>query len=139
MSKKHLRILKDVIEARKQYKQGKTDTYKIDRARKSGSVLINALTEYSQRQELIASEKGTMQIKYSEQGEKKTAELVILSNGVSFLFREDKVKKLSDKIEESSFNEAQKLIQEQGAGEFKIQSKVFDLLEKELGSFEIVL
>lgn len=139
ISSKYLRILKNITEARKQHRQGKGDSRKIDRARKDGSILMSALSEYSQRKELIASEKGTMKIKYSEKGEKKTAELVILSDGVSFLFKDDKVKKLWNKIEDSSFNEAQKIIQENRVGEFKLKSNVFDLLKKEVGSFEIVL
>jgi uncharacterized protein (UPF0332 family) len=53
-SPQHLRILKDVIHARTEFKKGKSDTHKIDQARKNASILINDLIEYNQRSDIIS-------------------------------------------------------------------------------------
>ncbi len=49
----HLRILKDIIQARAEFKKGKSDSHKVDEARKNASILINDIIEYNQRCELI--------------------------------------------------------------------------------------
>jgi predicted nucleotidyltransferase/uncharacterized protein (UPF0332 family) len=59
----HLRILKDIVHAKVEFKKGKSDSHKIDEARKSASILINDIIEYNQRCELI--------YKKSEKSEKK--------------------------------------------------------------------
>ena len=48
----HLRILKEIVSARKEFKKGKLDVHKVDQARKEASILINAIIEYNQRMEL---------------------------------------------------------------------------------------
>ncbi len=53
----HLRILKDVVHARSEFKKGKSDTHKIDQARKNASILINDIIEYNQRCELVSKKK----------------------------------------------------------------------------------
>ncbi len=50
----HLRILKDIVHARTEFKKGKSDSHKVDEARKNASILINDLIEYNQRCELIS-------------------------------------------------------------------------------------
>lgn len=50
----HLRILKDVVNARTEFKKGKSDTHKIDQARKNASILINEIIEYNQRSDIIS-------------------------------------------------------------------------------------
>jgi hypothetical protein len=45
--------LNDVIHARAEFKKGKSDSHKIDNARKNASILINDIIEYNQRQELM--------------------------------------------------------------------------------------
>jgi predicted nucleotidyltransferase/uncharacterized protein (UPF0332 family) len=51
----HLRILKDLIHARTEFKKGKSDLHKVDEARKNSSILINDITEYNQRCEIISN------------------------------------------------------------------------------------
>ncbi len=51
-SPQHLRILKDIISARTQFKKGKLNSHKVDEARKNASILINDLIEYNQRCDL---------------------------------------------------------------------------------------
>ena len=51
-SPQDLRILRDIVSARKDFKNGKLDSHKVDNARKSASILISDLIEYNQRCEL---------------------------------------------------------------------------------------
>ena len=135
----HLRILNDVVKARADFKKGKLDSHKVDSARKNASILINDLIEYSQRCELISLDKGKMIIKYKDNGTDRTSELLNCEN-VSFLFKDNKVKKLTDKIEDADIDEVTKAIEKQkGKREVQVNPKVFELLKRELGGFEIVL
>ncbi len=52
-SPQHLRILKDIVSARTQFKKGKLNSHKVDEARKNASILINDLIEYNQRRDLV--------------------------------------------------------------------------------------
>ncbi|HTY44173.1 MAG TPA: nucleotidyltransferase domain-containing protein [Patescibacteria group bacterium] len=51
-----LRILKDIVEAKAEFKKGKSNTHKVEEARRSASILINELVEYNQRCEINAKE-----------------------------------------------------------------------------------
>ena len=53
----HLRILKDIIHARTEFKKGKSSVHKVDEARKNASILINDIIEYNQRCEMINKKK----------------------------------------------------------------------------------
>ena len=53
-SPQDLRILKNIVSARAEVKKGKSNSHKIDRARKDAEVLINDLVEFSQRKDLIS-------------------------------------------------------------------------------------
>ena len=48
-----LRILKDIVNARADFKKGKLNSRKVDEARKNASILINDLIEYNQRCEIV--------------------------------------------------------------------------------------
>jgi predicted nucleotidyltransferase/uncharacterized protein (UPF0332 family) len=52
-----LRILKNVISAKAEFKKGKLDTHKVDEARKNAGILINDLIEYNQRCEMASNNK----------------------------------------------------------------------------------
>jgi uncharacterized protein (UPF0332 family) len=135
----HLRILKDVVGARVEFKKGKLDSRKVDEARKNASILINELIDYSQRADLMKMEKGRMRIKYMKGGQNVNAEL-LHCNGTSFLFEGETVKKITDKIENSSMKEVSECMANQKMSKsLEIKPKVFELLKKELGDFEIIL
>ena len=135
----HLRILNDVIKSRADFKKGKLDHHKVDRARKNASILIDALIEYSQRCELISIERGKMILKYKSKEKEMIAELLNTEEG-AFLFKDNKVKKLTNKIQDVDLEEATKAIEkQQGKKEVNVNPKIFELLKKELGDFEIVL
>lgn len=52
-SPQHMRILKNIVDARVKFKKGKLDKHKIEEARKNASILISDLIEYNQRLELM--------------------------------------------------------------------------------------
>jgi len=56
-SPQHLRILKDIVHARAEFKKGKSDIHKVDEARKNASILINDIIEYNQRCDLASKKK----------------------------------------------------------------------------------
>jgi predicted nucleotidyltransferase/uncharacterized protein (UPF0332 family) len=132
-------ILKDVIHARTDFKKGKLDSKKVDEARKNAAMLINDLVDYSQRKDLLALEKSRMRLRYKKSGKPAVAELLHCS-GSSFLFFEGEIKKLTNKIENSNMKEVSALIEQQKASKaLEINPKVFDLVRREIGDFEIVL
>jgi uncharacterized protein (UPF0332 family) len=58
----HLRTLKDVVKAKKEFKKGKMNAHHVDNARKNAQILINDLIEYNQRCEL-AGRRGKKNVK----------------------------------------------------------------------------
>ncbi len=57
LSPQSLRILKDIITARNEFKKGKSTSHRIDEARKNASILINDIIEYNQRCEFLSAKK----------------------------------------------------------------------------------
>ena len=135
----HLRILKNIIDARTKLKRNKSNPHKINQARKEATILINDLVEFIQRRDLVALEKGKMQLKYKKGKENKTAELLIC-NGVGFLFLNNKIKKITNKIQDSNTQEVTQAIEHRKKkGCVEINAGIFDLVKKEIGEFEIVM
>lgn len=56
-TEQHLRILKDVVSARADFKKGKLDAHKVEDARRNASILINDIIEYNQRCDLVGKKK----------------------------------------------------------------------------------
>ncbi len=135
MTQQHLRILKNIITARTEFKKGKLDAHKVDNARKEASTLINDLIEFSQRCDLVFLEKGRMKLKFKQgNGE------LLLSGGNAFLFKDNKVFKVTSKLEDSNMEEVSKSMETQkNKKDVEFNSKVFDILKKDLGEFEVVL
>ena len=139
-SHQHLRILKDIIAARKEFKKGKASSKRVDDARKNAAILINSLIEYSQRKELLALEKNRMRINYRDKDGKQHAAELFLAGKNAFLIDKGVVKKISDKIEDSSMDELTAAVEEQKSKqEVSVNPAVFDIIKKELGDYEIVL
>lgn len=141
-AKNHAKVLKDVVQAKKDMgkKTKKLKAHKVDKIRKNASRLINELIEYSQRAEMMELEKSRMRIKYKEKGKSEIAE-ILHTNSASFLFVGNSVKKITDKIEASDMKEVSAHVEEQKKkGEpLEIKPRVFDLIKKELGEFELIL
>ncbi len=135
MTQQHLRILRNIITARTEFKKGKLDAHKVDNARKEASTLINDLIEFSQRCDLLPLEKGKMKIKFKEgNGE------LLISGGNSFLFKDNKVFKITSKIEHSNMEEVSQSIEAQKSKkDVEFNPKVLEVLKKEFGDFEVIL
>lgn len=131
----HLRILNSLVELKKEYKKGKTTTQRIDRVRRDATTLINALIEFTQRCDLAALDKSRMVLKTKD----GIVEL-LNANGKTFMIRGTEVKKIENKIEDSTMTELSESVEQQKAQQnVVVKPKVFELLKKELGDFEIVL
>jgi predicted nucleotidyltransferase/uncharacterized protein (UPF0332 family) len=129
----HFRILKNIITVKTEFKKGKLDSHRVDNARKEAGVLINDLIEYSQRCDLISLDKSKMRIKIKD----KIMELINCEN-ISFLFDKGVVKKITNKIEDTTMEEVEEAIKKQkNKKNVEISSEVFDSLKKEFGNFEI--
>jgi predicted nucleotidyltransferase/uncharacterized protein (UPF0332 family) len=132
-------ILKKVISAKQEMKKGKPNPHKVNELRKDATILINELIDYSQRKDLMKLEKTKMKIRYEEEGKEKFGEIFVCEKK-SFLVLGNKIKKITDKIHDSNLEELSKEIEEQrGKQQTEMNPRIFDLVRKEVGDFEIVL
>ncbi len=139
LTPQHLKILNEIVAAKVEVKKGKSNLHKIDKARRDSASLVNDLLEYSQRCEISSMDKGRMRVKYKKKGENKVAE-ILHCNGTTFLFEGEVVKKLGEKITETNMEEVTNCIEQQkGKKTVDIKPKVFELLKKELGEFELII
>lgn len=139
LTQNHLKILRDVITAKAEFKKGKLDSRKVDEARKNASILINDLIDYSQRSDLIGMERGRMMLRYQKDGKNVVAEL-LHCNGASFLFVDGKIKKLTATVSDSDMKEVSEFIEQRKLSKsLEINPRVFELVKKQLGDFEIIL
>jgi len=129
--------LNNLVSVKRKLKSGKLNQREVDSVKRDAFELIDALVEYSQRQDLICKERGTMQIVY---GKDKKAELVLMGGGNNFLIEPSNVRKISKgKLVNSSREEFERsFLDHKGKLETKVPGEVFLVLEKELGEFEIV-
>ena len=128
-----LHILNELITAKKKYKGKKRPTkHDVEEVRKNAVQLINNLIEYGQRCELVDLQKSKVTLSYKG----KHADLFLTNP--AFLVQEEKIKKVTDKIELASREEFEKTVREQKGKAGKISPKMISLLKKELGAFEII-
>lgn len=138
-TQQHFRILKDIIKAKAEFKRGKLSAQKVDEARKNAAILTKDLIDYSQRSEFMKLEKRRVRVKYKK-GKKGSFAELLFCDGAGFLFAEGNVKKITNKIENSSMEEVSKYVEQQKSKKsLEINPHIFELLKKELGDFEIVL
>jgi|SaaInlV_200m_DNA_2_1039689.scaffolds.fasta_scaffold01429_11 uncharacterized protein (UPF0332 family)/predicted nucleotidyltransferase len=134
----HFRILKNIINARAEFKKGKSNTKKIEDARKESVTLMNDLIEYSQRKDLAHLEKGRFKVEFKENDKSQTAEL-LTCNKVAFLFNQNKVYKITNTIKESDMKEVSEAIESKKQNQScEISPQIFQLLEKKIGEFKII-
>jgi len=135
MTQQHLRILKNIMGAKADFKKKKLTAHKVDDVRKEASTLINDLIEFSQRCDLVSLEKGKMGLKFKD----GSAELLI-SGGKTFLFKDNKIFNITNKIQDSNMNEVSESVENQKSKkEVEFDSKIFEMIRKEFGDFEITL
>ncbi len=136
MQRKMLTAIKNIEKVSKQIKKGKVKKVDVDNARKDATILIESLIDYGQRCDFISIEKSRMQL-VNKKGNK--IELVITDSG-AFLIEGSSVKKVGDKIVESSIGEFNEAVKKQkGHLQTKTDSKIFKVIKKEFGDFEILL
>ena len=134
MPQKMLTVLKTIEKVNQDFKKNKAKQKDIEDARKDAAILINHLIDYGQRCDLIAFDKARMQI-VSKGGR---AELVITNSG-AFIVQGSTIKKITTKLADSSISELNDAIKAQkGEIQTKVSPKIFAVLTKELGDFEIV-
>ncbi len=131
------KVIDNIVSARADFKKGKTDIHKIDNVRRDSVTLINSLVEFSQRKDLAELEKGRMIVRYKEGGKDKAAEILALEDKL-FLFKDGKVKKVTNNSEESDMEEVAKAMESQKGKKANVSAEAFAALKKELGEFEIV-
>jgi polyhydroxyalkanoate synthesis regulator phasin len=136
MTPQHMRILRSIISAKADFKKKKLTAHKVDDVRKEASTLINDLIEFSQRCDLVSLEKGKMRLKFKD----NTGELLI-SDGKAFLFKDNKVFNITlGKVEDSNMGEVSESVESQKTKDLvEFNSRIFDVIKKEFGDFEIVL
>jgi hypothetical protein len=139
MPQNSIKVLKDVFAGKEKFKKGELETHKLEELRKNAFMLINQLIEYQQRQEMMEMGKGKMTLVYHEKGKEKSADMLILGAG-TFVVKDNILYKITSKWETSTQQELEKALQQQDQKKPKqAKSKLFAILEKELGDFEIIL
>jgi uncharacterized protein (UPF0332 family)/predicted nucleotidyltransferase len=129
---KYLHALNELVEIKKDYKAKKAPTkYAFENLRKDSVYLIGDLIEYAQRKELGLLEKTKVVLTFDD----KHAELFLTKP--AFLVFENKIKKITDKIEDSDANEMNSAIAIHKGSRIKIDNQMISLLKQELGDFDI--
>lgn len=139
MRSRNLEVLKEVSKIKTKVKgkkkMGQAGMQKISAEARE---LVDALTDYMQRKELVSIQKGIVQINY---GNNNKGEVVSTDSGI-FLVLETEIKKLSDK---KKFVESDKKELENSISNTKdrlkvnISQEVFELIKKEIGEFQLSL
>lgn len=128
-------IVHDVANFPKKVKGKGMSQKEVDSAKKDAIELIDSLTEYGQRADLISTRRGSMEITYS--GNRK-AELVLFEKD-SFIIELGVIRKIHDgKLVKSSKEEFEKALNDnKGKLITKVSNHVFDILKREFGDFEL--
>lgn len=127
-----LHVLNELIDSKRKYKgKKKPTTYEIEQVRKNAVQLINNLIEYGQRCELAELQRAKVLLSYKG----KRADLFLTNP--PFLIQEGKIKKITNKIEDTSQEEFENIIRQQKGKVGKLTPEILSLLKKELGDFEI--
>ena len=137
----HASVLKNVFKfknlTREKKKLDNAETKQgIEDLRKNASILIRDLVEYRQRDELSKIEKGRFRLKTAK-GD--VYELILTKDG-AFLIDKASIRIIKDKIKDSSEKElSEALAKHVQEKDIKIDHKVFHILERELGEFDVMV
>ena len=120
---------------KKKYKTKKApDILEFERIRKDSVYLIEALIEYGQRKQMGLLQKTKVVITYKD----KHAELFLTKP--AFLVDGDKIKKIEgNKMMDSDPNEFNQILTNYRGNRITINAEMIQVLEKELGKFDINL
>ena len=133
-SPQFLHTLNELVDVKKKYKNKKVPSkYAFESLRKNSFYLIDEIVEYAQRKELGLLQKTKVVLTLKD----KHAELFLTKP--AFLVIENKIKKITDKIEDADANEFNQVLSKYEGHRVKIDSEVLKLLKKEFGEFDISL
>lgn len=140
ISSRNLNLLKEIININKKYKKGKVTKEEIASVRRAAHELISAVLEYSQRKELLETEKSKIELIYKEGKEQKKAELFIFKDVVFIIpdVTKEEINKFSNgKIIKSSQEELKKNLAK-GEKEKRITPELLTYLKQTFGEFELI-
>lgn len=130
-----LKMLKDVAKLKEKVKGKGFTQSEMQRYSRDSSELVDALTEFAQRKELVSMERGIAKINF----DKGWAELVSTNEGIFVVMQNGEVKKLDKnkfvKSDRESFEKALEATKERV--QFVLPSEAMSALKKELGEFTI--
>jgi len=144
---RYLRILEDVIKAKKDYDNKKLTKQEVENVKKTSGELIKFLVEYIQRKKLREIEEAKIRVKYKE-GE---GEVIFLKNLVFIIKEKDNKKEVEKaklkgdgsigKIESSSLDELEDVLEKTKVFEkVALTEKTFENLKKIFGSeIEVII
>jgi len=131
---KFVHTLNQLVNIKKEFNSKKSPSkYEFEALRKDSVYLIESMIEYAQRKELGLLEKTKVVLTFKD----KHAELFLTKP--AFLVFEGKIKKITDRIENSDMNEFNSVMGENKGHRIKMDSDMISLLKKELGEFDINL
>lgn len=132
---KYIHTLNNLIKLKKEFKEKKSPgKYEFENLRKDAVYMTEDMIEYGQRKELGLLEKSKVLLTFDNN---KHGELFLTNP--AFLVIENKIKKISNKIEDSDMNELNKALTENRGSKTKIDNRVIDLIRGHLGDFDIHL
>jgi len=135
---KFLHTLNELVHMKKNYKSNKIPSkFAFEGLRKDSVYLIEEMIEYAQRKELGLLQKTKVVVTFKDKGKDKHADLFLTKP--AFLVEGDKVKKITNKVEDSDMNELNQALSTYKAHRIKIDAEMFSLLKKELGEFDVNL
>ena len=127
IQKRYLLVLKEVIKIKQKVKNGKVTHVEMDNVKKMTAELIRELVDYSQRKELIATEKGLIQVSF---GNKKGK--IVLTDSGAFFVEENRIMKIGLKnfsvSNQKDFEEA--IARTKDRTKVNLKSDVLDVLKK---------
>ena len=136
IQKRYLPVLKNVIKIKQKVRNGKVSHSEMDNVKKMTAELIRELVDYSQRKELISVEKGLVQISFGN----KKGEIVLTDSG-EFFVEGNRIMKIGSTgfviSTQKDFEES--ISKTKDRTKVKLDSKVLEVLKKELGDFELVI
>ncbi len=134
-SERSLNMVKELIRLKKEVHKKSTSIEDSYKARRYAQELVVKLTEYTQRKNSPKKRESNLKISYDKG--KKEGDLFIYEGG-ALLFEKEKIRKITDRIEEIDKKEALKIFERGRGKKEKLNSNLFLLLKKELGEFEIL-
>jgi len=136
IQKRFIPVLHDIAKIKQKLKSGKLSQIEMDNVKRGATELVSELIDYSQRKELIATEKGVMQVSFNSG--KNKGELVLTDSGAFFVEAGRIMKIAKGKMDVSDRKEfEQSIAKTKDRTKVKLGSDVLNVLDKELGEFEI--